>query len=243
LSKTSVSAFSLSPTFDRGPLDLLPDVFLLLSLEGELDEDLLELLVDIVDAQLLETVVLEDLKPAACQQRPPRDALDVEHADDVFGGGLWLHRYVDSTDDPLEQVVVPGVSGEANLAYRAFVKASLPEDAWATFCGTSYIEPDISSVTLAPTSPTATLSLHGPCQEDLLQLRRVALHQVLRKVGDAGVSDGRIPVVSFDELDVAQPEDRRKDSKNGVLLVWRKADHSHGALPSATSARRLTKVS
>jgi hypothetical protein len=51
-------------TFDRRPLDLLPDVFLLLRLEGELDEDLLELLVDVVDAELLKAVVLEDLKPA-----------------------------------------------------------------------------------------------------------------------------------------------------------------------------------
>ena len=39
---------------DRRPLDLLADVLLLFRLEGKLDEDLLELFVDIVDAQLLE---------------------------------------------------------------------------------------------------------------------------------------------------------------------------------------------
>ena len=39
---------------DRSPLDLLPDIFLLFSLEGQFDEDLLQLLVDIVNAQLFE---------------------------------------------------------------------------------------------------------------------------------------------------------------------------------------------
>ena len=39
---------------DRGPLDLLPNVFLLLGLEGQFDEDLLQFLVDIVDAELFE---------------------------------------------------------------------------------------------------------------------------------------------------------------------------------------------
>lgn len=34
---------------DRCPLDLLANVFFLLGLEGELNEDLLELLVDVVD--------------------------------------------------------------------------------------------------------------------------------------------------------------------------------------------------
>ena len=43
---------------DGRPLDLLADVLLLLGLEGELDEDLLELLVDVVDAKLLERVIL-----------------------------------------------------------------------------------------------------------------------------------------------------------------------------------------
>lgn len=39
---------------DRSPLDLLSNVFLLLSLESEFDKDLLQLLVDIVDAELFE---------------------------------------------------------------------------------------------------------------------------------------------------------------------------------------------
>lgn len=47
---------------DRRPLDLFCSILLLFCFEGELDEDLLELLVDVVDAQLLEGVVLEDLE-------------------------------------------------------------------------------------------------------------------------------------------------------------------------------------
>ena len=43
---------------DRRPFDLLPDVFFLLGLECQLDKDLLEFLVYIIDAQLLERVVL-----------------------------------------------------------------------------------------------------------------------------------------------------------------------------------------
>ena len=39
---------------DRRPLDLLPNVLLLFGLERELNEDLLQFLVDVIDAQLLE---------------------------------------------------------------------------------------------------------------------------------------------------------------------------------------------
>lgn len=45
---------------DRVPFDLFADVFFLLSFQGELDEDLLELLVDVVDAKLLEGVILNN---------------------------------------------------------------------------------------------------------------------------------------------------------------------------------------
>jgi hypothetical protein len=39
---------------DGGPLDLFSNVFFLLGLEGQLDKNLLQLLVDIVDAKLFE---------------------------------------------------------------------------------------------------------------------------------------------------------------------------------------------
>jgi len=45
--------------FDFRPLNLLTNIFLLLSLESQLDKNLLQLFVDIIDAELLEGVFLE----------------------------------------------------------------------------------------------------------------------------------------------------------------------------------------
>lgn len=47
---------------DRCPLDLFSVILFLLPLQSQLDEDLLQLLIDVVDAELLERVVLEDLE-------------------------------------------------------------------------------------------------------------------------------------------------------------------------------------
>lgn len=44
---------------DGGPFNLLADVFLLFGLQGQFDEDLLQFLVDIIDAQLLKRVILK----------------------------------------------------------------------------------------------------------------------------------------------------------------------------------------
>ena len=72
-------------------------------------EELLELLVGVVDAQLLEAVQLEDLESG-----------DVEDADE--GGPLALgpvQRPVDPVDDPLEEALVhrlrDGLDGELDL--------------------------------------------------------------------------------------------------------------------------------
>jgi len=45
--------------FDFGPLNPLTNIFLLLGLECQLDENLLQLFVDIIDAELFEGVFLE----------------------------------------------------------------------------------------------------------------------------------------------------------------------------------------
>ena len=58
-----------APTFDGSPLDLLAYILFLFRLQGELNEDLLKLFVDIVDTKLLEAVVLEDLETAEGSQR------------------------------------------------------------------------------------------------------------------------------------------------------------------------------
>lgn len=44
---------------NRGPLDTLLNILLLLCLQGQLNEDLLKLLIDKVDAELLKSVFLE----------------------------------------------------------------------------------------------------------------------------------------------------------------------------------------
>jgi hypothetical protein len=45
--------------FDFCPLDSLTNIFLLLGLESQLDENLLQFFVDVVDAELFETIFLE----------------------------------------------------------------------------------------------------------------------------------------------------------------------------------------
>lgn len=76
------------------PRDLLPLVLFLLALEGEFDEDLLQLLVDKVDADLLKVVVLEDLK-----------AVDVEHSD-VELCRVVLHAVIQSVHEPVKHSTV-----------------------------------------------------------------------------------------------------------------------------------------
>ena len=45
---------------DWSPFDLFADVFFLLGLQGELNEDLLQFFIDVIDAELLKRVVLAD---------------------------------------------------------------------------------------------------------------------------------------------------------------------------------------
>ena len=104
---------------DRGPFNLLAHVFFLLSFQRQLNEDLLEFFVDIVDAELLERVVLEDF-----------EAIYVEYANDLVVCLAGFHRNVNTGDDPLEEVIVDslgkGVSAgcclswiEGDVIYRA----------------------------------------------------------------------------------------------------------------------------
>lgn len=94
---------------DRCPLDLFADVFLLLGLKGQFDEDLLEFLVDVVDAELLEGVILEDL-----------EAVDVQDADEAGICSARGHGDVYTGNDPFEEIVVDGfgegVSSRSSLS-------------------------------------------------------------------------------------------------------------------------------
>jgi hypothetical protein len=86
------------------------DILLLLFAQGELNEDLLELLIDKVDAELLKAVVLENL-----------ESVNVQHADDR-GRILVEDGFIDLRDDPLEEARVDahrkGVAGKCGLGRR-----------------------------------------------------------------------------------------------------------------------------
>ena len=53
--------------FDRRPINLLSNILLLLGLERKLNENLLQLLVDVIDAELLKGVVLKKARSAVGQ--------------------------------------------------------------------------------------------------------------------------------------------------------------------------------
>ncbi len=95
--------------FDGCPLNLLEGVLLLLLLQCKLDENLLKLFVDVVDAKLLERVVVKDF-----------ESVDIEDTNDVGSVGTRIHGLVDALDDPVEHVVVDGfgesVSGSSGLS-------------------------------------------------------------------------------------------------------------------------------
>jgi len=78
------------------PLDLLLLVLLLLSLEGELDEDLVELLITKVDTELLKAVPFKDL-----------EAVDIQHSDQETLVVLPVHQVVRAQHNPVKELSVP----------------------------------------------------------------------------------------------------------------------------------------
>ena len=75
------------------PFDALSHVLFLLLLQHQLDEQLLQLLVTVIDAELFETVVLKNLKP-----------VNVQNTDDgtlsMFHDILDVHNAIDTLHDP-----------------------------------------------------------------------------------------------------------------------------------------------
>ena len=84
---------------DRRPLNLLLRILFLLFFERQLNKDLLQLFIDIIDAQLLKGVVLKDLK-----------AINVQHANHGGSLAMGLKRLVHTRDNPFEQIVVDGLA-------------------------------------------------------------------------------------------------------------------------------------
>ena len=77
---------------DWCPLNLLLSIFFLLSLQSQLNENLLKLLIDVVDAKLLERVALEDLK-----------SIDIENTDTMLDSLASFQRDIDALGNLIEQ--------------------------------------------------------------------------------------------------------------------------------------------
>ena len=97
LELNEIDAVLVVDELDGLELDALLDVQLLLVLEGALVEELLELLVTVVNAELFEAVDLEVLETG-----------NIEHTNEGVGG-LEREAQVDTTDDPVEQLRVEGL--------------------------------------------------------------------------------------------------------------------------------------
>merc|ERR1712214_65617 len=87
-----------------GPVETLPDVFLLLEGEHVLVKELLELLVDVVDTDLLEAVVIKNLKSG-----------NVQHSNivDLLHGGV-AQGLITLVDNNPEGSLVDGTSNTGN---------------------------------------------------------------------------------------------------------------------------------
>ena len=79
------------------PCDLLADVFFLLDLQGQLDENLLQLFVDVVDTKLLKSILFENL-----------ESVDIQNAEHQRIGFL-AKRHVDALHDVVEDFVIDGL--------------------------------------------------------------------------------------------------------------------------------------
>lgn len=86
-----------------GPTDSFPFIFILLLFQDQLNEQLLQFLVAIVDAQLLETVVIEDFETVDVQNADDRMAAMFDH---VFG---HHNAVVHALNDPGEKTFIDGL--------------------------------------------------------------------------------------------------------------------------------------
>merc|ERR1719239_484432 len=89
---------------DVGPIQTFPDIHLLLKGEHVLVEELLELLVDVVDANLLETVVVEDLEAGNVEDTNVGDLLH----------GWVAEGLVTLVDDNPEGTLIDGTGNAGN---------------------------------------------------------------------------------------------------------------------------------
>lgn len=99
---------------DRRPFDMFSNVFLLFSFECQLNEDLLELLVDVVDAQLFEAIILSSYLslvhgPEECiNYLEHLETIDIQDPNGMTMSCLRFHRFVDMCHYVFKEVIVDG---------------------------------------------------------------------------------------------------------------------------------------
>jgi hypothetical protein len=217
-------------------LDLFPNVLLLLRLESELNEDLLKLLVDVVDAKLLELVGLFS-HPSLLVSSLTRkgkvetnvedlETVNIENTDNICCRPSTLHRDVDAVDDPLEEVVVDSLGeGVANGRSLSGVEGNLVDG--------SFWRRKVSSREKKGrhgrerTSSTSSLSFHDTTRQDFRDLRPVDLQQVRHELRNALILDVSVPLLVHRKLDVSEPQNRRQHAEYLVLLALRQPNNVH----------------
>mmetsp|Transcript_38632 Transcript_38632/g.97283 ORF Transcript_38632/g.97283 Transcript_38632/m.97283 type:complete len:293 (-) Transcript_38632:1209-2087(-) len=96
LALDEIAADLVVEELDRLPLDLLASVLVLLLLQGEVDEDLLQLLVHVVDAELFKPIFFKNLK-----------TVNVEHTDgEPDSPGVFAKGLIDAHNDPVKEARV-----------------------------------------------------------------------------------------------------------------------------------------
>eukprot|EP00968_Pinguiococcus_pyrenoidosus_P012298 scaffold1070_cov245-Pinguiococcus_pyrenoidosus.AAC.52 len=187
---------------DEGPLDALAVVLVLLDLEDEAVEVLLQRLIGVVDAELLEAVRLEAL-----------EAKDVEHADGrpLIRGRLDPDALVHPVNDPVEEVRVyhfhDGRDGVEGLRRRLRRSIGLPLDV------------------NRPLREALEEDVLGHAQQPARHLHRLAR---LRGVAEVrAIAAIRLRLL---ERDLAEVENAGENPDDIRLLLLREAQHLHGAL-------------
>ena len=96
--------------FDLRPLNLLTDIFFLLGLQSQLDEDLLQLLVDIVDAELFERIFLEGRFSVAFKAENIRITSKISNPKiSYLGFNVWaqVNEQAERTSIPINWAIAP----------------------------------------------------------------------------------------------------------------------------------------
>mmetsp|Transcript_28437 Transcript_28437/g.53762 ORF Transcript_28437/g.53762 Transcript_28437/m.53762 type:complete len:284 (-) Transcript_28437:102-953(-) len=200
---------------DRSPGDAFRLVLVLLSLECQRDENLLELLVDVVDAELFESVDVKNLEPVNVQDTQTQHVLGADQVfPDLLGDFLDVEADVDTLNEKVKEAL----------------KESLPHRVPPT-SGLNGVLRHRVRLDLSPRSHRLEL----PRGESLADSLRVQVQQpteVLQARLGTGVDAAPFRVVNLfrRKLDVAQVKDSGHDAEDGVPALVSDANRLHGVV-------------